>query len=171
MKKAPFTAVSLRNLMTVIVIVAFVATGAGFYYALTQFETYATQVHQVVVTAGQYNNVGATPAANGQQATLSPILNNFLATPATYLSQATQSINAYAQKSGVPVANVTAANGAVVSAVTVTFSGPVDYAHFLTFLTYIEHNLPKMYVTALALQHVDGASTVNVTSLTIGVAT
>lgn len=168
-KKSTFTAVTLRNLMTFAVIVAFLLTGAGFYYAFSQLQTYASQVHQAVLTAYQTStNNSSAPAKrpSGQRTLLTPILSNFFAPTASYQTQATQALTTYAQLSGLKLGTVSARTP---STLTVSFSGPISYTGFLTFLTYVEHSLPKMNVTSLSITR-SGGSTVTVSSLTIEVA-
>lgn len=167
-KQAFLTAVSLRNIFTTIVILAILGTGGVFYYALSRIQTYSTTVHQDVMTAHLSSPVTLAPktAPTGDSA----LVSSFFASPSNYQAQVTKDLSTYASLTGIPLSAVTPiSSGDMVS---VTFKGAVSYSNLVTFLTYVEHNLPKLEIQSLGLaRNPKDPATVTVTSLQIMVVT
>ncbi len=191
-KKSSFSAVSLRGVLIVILVLAIGLAGVGFYYAYGWIKDYATQVNQAVVTA--YDSTAPTTSAStkalqavlAQQGTVSATLAQFYASPSDFQSKAIQDINTYARASGLSIGDVTLGATAKPSGtstpsqpptnnttiLSVKLNAPVSYTSLVKFMTYVQNNLPKMQIQGLTIQsNASGGDTVTIDNIAIKVVT
>ena len=180
MKK--MSAITLRNLLTILLILVFVITGGGFYYAFGRINDYATTVNQAVVSA--HTNTGSSASATTQQltallakeTTVTSTLDKFYASSSSFQAQAIQDITTYAHDSNLAIGNVTldsSTGAAGHPLMTVPLKTPVSYTSLLKFMSYIQNSLPKMQIQGVTLSHINNGSadSVTVTSITVEVVT
>lgn len=193
MKKNKLSAITLRTILSVSVIVLVGLAAVGFYFGQNWLRTFAVSVSQTVANS---------KASGNDIQTLKTLQQNLLArqdiiTKATsiiasgqdYQTQTIHDLDKYAVYADVTISNYSFAQtvtpstpttnptqataGAGSKAVTVTIISPVSYTKLLKFMTAIEGNLPKMQISSINLGRVEGGdgSSVRTDQLTIEVYT
>ncbi len=186
MKKMRFNSVTLRTIMTILIISISIGTIILFYFVQQSFEK----------TISQYQS-SSTNAMNDQQiqsiriaiTKLKPTANKAATVAISiqdYQNQAIKDLNKYALLSGVvieggfsfdrPIVADTSSQfivGNLLSKpVVITLANPVNLSSFIYFLKLIENNIPLMQVTGINISRAFGSTTDIITDpLTIEVLT
>lgn len=169
---------ALRSTL-VVVLILIIAGGAGlFYLGLNEIRTFATEVNLTVADADasgtQVQSLQKLKAQLAQSDTLIAKANQMFATPASYQDQAITDVQNYARAAGLSVAktSIEEATPGTNPAVIVSFKTPVTYSKLIKFLNGIEGNMPKMQVSSIGLNHVNGggADSVKVDDIKITIA-
>lgn len=184
MKKSRLTAVGLRSLLIVLILLLIGLATVGFYFAQTALVAYSKVVTQTV--ADSTNSGKDVQSLKKLQADISGLqdvivkTSKITASASDYQSQVITDINTYAKSAGIGVSNYTftqtptasVAGAPQSSTVTLALTSPMPYKSLLTFLRLIETNLPKMQVSSVNLTRVEGdSSTVRTESIAIDVYT
>ncbi len=186
-------AASIRNALSVLMVIIVIGAAAGFYFGLQIIKDYALDVSHTVSDAnasGQnIQKLSVLKTQLAERKTLVTKANQLFATQDTYQLQSLKDIQKYAGEAGItitntdfstaaastpPVATGTATAPATAGhSLVVTLQSPVSYAKFIQFLDSIEGNLPKMQITGVGISRPENASGDLVTSdkITITVAT
>jgi len=188
MKKAKtMTAVSLRTILVIALLITIAASCLGFYQAQGQLREFAVTVGQIIG-----NSKSGTTSPDGlialQQQLAARQTSIDKAASVTvagtgYQSQAIKDLTKYATDTGITITNYTASDVATTATatteifgikskyLTITLQNPVKMNSLVKFLSLVETNLPKMQLTGISLSQADGNSMVSVDPLTIGVYT
>lgn len=156
------TATSLRNLMIAIVVLMFLGSIGGFYYAQSWLDQYATEISQT-----NSNSLGEGTDNNGQlQKEITRLgvvvtkAGEFTVSPVDYNSKISGDINKYASETGVTVKSVESANKPSTPIgmlqpkyLQITIENPVPYNNLLKFIKALETNVPKINLTGIAISH------------------
>lgn len=192
--KKEFTARQLRKLLTAAVIILFIVGVGGFYLAYQALLTNGKEVSNEVANAKASNDLSTSLAALkvalASQQEIADVANNLYATADNWQSSANRDIKAYAALSDITISSISFNNATADPAteqsdpaatpvtsgptrsVVVEIESPVSYSGLLTFMTYIQHNTPKMQILSVELSRgVSRGDTIGVTALTIGVYT
>jgi len=192
--KKEFTARQLRKLLTAAVIILFIVGVGGFYLAYQALLTNGKEVSNEVANAKASNDLSTSLAALkvalASQQEIADVANNLYATADNWQSSANRDIKAYAALSDITISSIsfnnatadpateqsdpaaTPATSGPTRSVVVEIESPVSYSGLLTFMTYIQHNTPKMQILSVELSRgVSRGDTIGVTALTIGVYT
>ncbi len=193
MKKPKMTALKLRAILSVTVIVLFGISAVGFYFGQNWLRTMATSVGQTIADS---------KASGGDEASLKKIQADLLArqgivnkadsimsSSQNYQTKVIEDLAKYAADANITISNYSFAAAAATAvptsgaaqiapaagstSVTVTLTSPVTYTKLLKFMTAIESNLPKMQISSINLARVaTGASdSVKTEQLTVEVYT
>ena len=179
MKKPKLTALKLRVMLSVTVIVLIGLTATGFYFGQNWLRTLAVSVSQTVADS---------KASGGDVQSLKKLQTNLLArqgivdkansiisSSQNYQNQVIQDLDKYAAEANITISNYNFTSPTAVAptpsstaqtapaagptSVTVTLTSPITYVKLLKFMTAIESNLPKMQVSSINLGRVaSGAS-------------
>ena len=192
--KKEFTARQLRKLLTAAVVILFIVGVGGFYLAYQALLTNGKEVSNEVANAKASNDLSTSLAALkvalASQQEIADVANNLYATADNWQSSANRDIKAYAALSDITISSISFNNATADPAteqsdpaatpvtsgptrsVVVEIESPVSYSGLLTFMTYIQHNTPKMQILSVELSRgVSRGDTIGVTALTIGVYT
>lgn len=194
MKKTPMSAVTLRTVLSVLIVLTIILSGVGFYFGQTWLNNLAVSVsHQIADSRASGNNVEALKklqqdvAARQESATRARSISS---SAQNYQTQTIYDLDKYAASAGISISNYsfvqTSASAAPVAtatitptvaapstAVTITVTSPVSYVRLLKFMSAIESNLPKMQVSSVNLGRptADSGDLVTTDQLTIEVYT
>lgn len=195
MKKSKMNAVTLRTILSVLIVLVIGLSAVGFYFGQRWLDELAVSVsHKIADSKASGNNVETLKklqidvAARQESATRARSISS---SAQNYQTQTIYDLDKYAAAAGISISNysfvqagTSAAAVAAVptaaaaptspsTAVTITITSPVSYVKLLTFMTAIESNLPKMQVSSVNLSRATGDSTDLVTTdqLTIEVYT
>jgi predicted PurR-regulated permease PerM len=185
-KSKKLTAVSLRAILSTLIVLLIIVAGVGFYFAQSMLNKLAITVSDTV--AQSKNSDSSIQSLNNLQQNLTTQqdivakTNTIFSSAATFQTQAVKDLIAYAATSGVTISNytfpaastsTTATTASVpTTQVTITLTSPVNYKNLLSFMTAIEGNLPKMQIIGLNLGRVPADTTsVRIDQLTVAVYT
>jgi hypothetical protein len=173
MKKATYSASSLKILLiTLLIIFAAVAIG-GFYYAQDWFNKYETSINEMSSSSAtemsptQLNNLRIE--LTKYQSYINKT-NSISAPQSDYHSAIQQDLNTYASATGIKITDFGPSNvhapstlsalpvGIQPAYVSVTIQNPVQYSGLVQFISAIETNLPKMRLTGINLKKADNPS-------------
>jgi len=170
---------TLRAVLCVTLVII-IAGGLGlFYLGLNEVRKFAVEVnHSVTDAEASRVQVQALQGLKGQLAqseTLIAKANQMFATPDNYQNQAIADTRNYAAASGIAIAKISFDESIAGSNPTLSVSlrAPVPYDKLIQFLDGIEGNIPKMQVSKVGLNHVNGgnANSVAVDDIKITIAT
>jgi hypothetical protein len=178
-KRQSFNPQALRGVLLVILIFI-ISGGAGlFYIGLNQVRDFAVEVNHTIVDAqASDTQVQRLQKLKGQLAQSESLIakaNQMFATPATYQAQAITDTRNYANAAGLTITktNFDAQTPGTDPVMTVSLKTPVSYAKLIQFLDGIEGNVPKMQVSSIGINHLNGggADSVTVDDIKITIAT
>jgi hypothetical protein len=179
MAKQAFRPQTLRGILVVLLILI-IAGGTGlFYLGLNEIRTFATEVNHTIADAeasnGQVQALQTLKSQLTQSEALIGKANQMFATPGNYQNQAVTDIRNYAAAAGIAIAKTSFDPQVPGTSPTMTVSlrSPVSYSRLIQFLDSIEGNIPKMQVTNIGINHVNGgnADAVAVDDIKIMIAT
>jgi len=159
-----FTATSLRNILSFVLLFTSIATAAAFYLGTNVLQDFAVEVQHVNIDADasltQVENLKALDAQLAKSDSVIQKAEAVFSTQGAYQSQAIKDVQRYASLAKLSVASTTFTNDnqGTGRSFVVNFNEPVDYAKFISFLKGIESNIPKIVITELSIT---GASTDN----------
>lgn len=187
MKKSKLTAVVLRRVLGISIVLLIILAGVGFYFTQGWLHTYAITVsHTVADSKASDTTLQTLSKLQKELETQQDIIRktNAIATSSTaYQTQAVKDLIAYAQLTGVTISDYTFPNGAAPTTsstagtvpstqVTIKLGSPVSYTSLINFMSAIEGNLPKMQITSVNLGRIAGDPTsVKIDQLTVAVYT
>lgn len=183
MKKSSMSPTVLRGLLGTAVVIAIGLAGVGFYFAHGYLAEYAVSVSNKVAessTSGTdlqaLSRLQQEIAAQQEVATKAA---GIFTSRQTFQTQAVKDLGAYAAATGITISNYTfgtpttggaGATSTLENTVTITLASPVSYTNLLKFMKAIEGNLPKMQISNVTLNRIEGDSqSVQIDQLTIGV--
>jgi hypothetical protein len=172
MKTPKLTAMTVRSLLSVLLVAVVVAIVAGFYFGLGEIKKFADEVSVVTSQAAALNSQSGTiPEATAQDPSLAKAGLLFVSEP-QWQAQARQDIEKYAADSGLTAASIGFETDTPPLPnqrnIVVSLSSPMNYQGLLRFLNAVETNLPKMQVTKLNISR-ESAGEVAVEAIVIGV--
>ncbi|MDB5162628.1 MAG: hypothetical protein JWN28_235 [Candidatus Saccharibacteria bacterium] len=179
MAKQPFKPQALRAVL-VVVLILIISGGAGlFYLGLIKIQTYAVEVNHTIADAEasgtQIQRLQALKGQLSQSEALISKANQMFANQENYQAQAITDIRNYANAAGLTITktNFDVQEVGANPSMTVSLKSPVSYGKLIQFLDGIEGNIPKMQVTGIGINHVNGgnADTVIVDDIKITIAT
>jgi hypothetical protein len=170
---------TLRSVLVVVLIIV-IAGGAGlFYLGLNEIRIFATEVNHTIADAeasgGQVQRLQSLKGQLAQSEALIAKANQMFATPENYQGQAITDISNYAAANGLTIAKTSfeAQEPGANPTMTVSLKAPVSYTGLIKFLDAIEGNIPKMQVSNIGVNHINGgnADSVAVDDIKITIAT
>lgn len=191
MKKPQMTAIKLRAILSVAVVIIIALSIVGFYFGQNWLRTLAVSVsHTVADSQASGNDVQSLKKLQENLLTRQDIINkanSIIASSESYQNQTIMDLDKYASDAGIaisnynfaqpttPAATTTTGQPAVsgLTSVTVTVASPLSYTKLMKFMTSIENNLPKMQISSINLGRVpdSDSDTVRTDQLTIEVYT
>lgn len=168
MAKRQLTAVGLKRIFIVSMIIMIILLVFGFSWLSSMLESRHTEADHAKIDADiARNNIEQLQYLDGYMADNQEIVEraqSIVSESSQYQHQVIYDINAYASRSGVEVlgynfedvesqgeAVSSDVRGTQITNVTVTIANPVAYQDFLRFLTSIEQNLTRMQVTGVSM--------------------
>jgi hypothetical protein len=184
MSKSTMKATTLRTTLSVIIFLLVGLSAAGFYFGQAWLMSTAASVSRDVADSkAGGSSIAALKKVQAQldlQQGISAKASSVLTTSQTYQNQAIADLNIYAANAGIVISNYTFAAapvagvaatataapaastagvaGASPTTITVALSSPMSYTKLLKFMSAIEGNLPKMQVSSVNLNRIDGSS-------------
>jgi hypothetical protein len=155
MKKLKVSAIALRAILSITIVIIIALAAFGFYYAQTLLSDLAISVNRTVAdSTSSANNVQTLRKLQDELQTRQDIIvraGSLFTLKQTYQVQTVKDLTAYATATGISISNFTfpipAANSDTSeTTVTLTLTNPVSYVGLLKFMSAIESNLPKMQI-------------------------
>jgi len=164
---------ALQKLLTTIIVIALLASGAGFYYVQSSLSETATQVGKSI-SESESSGVLNNESLKAQVAEASDASKKALALKIEsddYQNQITSDVKAYAASNNITISNYSFAANSTgaessetktptqnnsssnASAMTMTLSNPVNFNDLMKFLKSLETNIPKIQITNLKITH------------------
>lgn len=181
MKKSTFSAVSLRKLLIVVIVLLIGAVGAGFYFGMQTIRQYAVDVSHTVADSqaseGVVDDFKKLQQTLAERESLIDKANKLFSTEASYQSQALTDVKKYASDNGLTVSNTNfdvAQDPALGTGRTfeVSLQSPVPYMNLLRFLDAVEGNLPKMQIDSITIgRQAANSNQVTVEGVTVRIST
>lgn len=167
---------SLRNLLSFILALLILGGGALFYFGLQMIKDYSVEVTESLRLAdandARIQSLQALRTQSQQGQSISTTLDQFFADESNFPSKVRSDISNYAKQTGITGISIAFKNTDTEPAVaTVTIPNNVTYLQFVQFLTLVEGNLPKLHVTSLDIEPIEGSDgeSVKIHELKIGV--
>jgi hypothetical protein len=164
----------------IILLVLVLSCGAGvFYLGLQKVDGIALEVNHSIADAEasklRIDKLQVLKNQLSQSDALIAKANQVFASPDNYQSQAITDVQKYAQASGVSITKTefSAPVAGTNPTMTVSIASPVSYDDLIQFLNSVESNIPKMQVTNIGINHINGnnAGLVTVNDIKIMIAT
>jgi Tfp pilus assembly protein PilO len=179
MAKQTFKPQALRTVLFVTFVIVIVGGLGLFYLGLSEVRKFAVEVNHSIADAAASNvQVQALQGLKSQLAQSEALIakaNQMFATPASYQNQAIADTRNYAIASGLTIEKISFDDVIAGSSPTMTvgLKAPVSYSKLIRFLDGIEGNVPKMQVSNIGINHVNGggADSVAVDDIKITIAT
>jgi len=185
MKKTGMKATSIRQLLTLVLVLVIAAGVGGFYYGLQQVKAFAVDVSHTSEDANasgkNIEELQQLKQALAEREALVAKAEKVFATEENYQSQALTDVQRYASKYGLTLTNtdfeVDAPEGSLTTGsghvFAITIQSPVAYDKLLQFLDAVEGNAPKMQIASLKLGRTTagGANTVQVEDIKLTIST
>ena len=170
-----FTPQKMRALLSVMLVLVTLGSGALFYYALGETRKYGTEVnHRLLDADASYEQLSSLQALKTQlteSETLVGKANQLFATPDNYQAEALAAVRNYATVAGLSITNTRFADAEDGSkTIVISFNeGSVTYDKLIYFLRNVEENVPKLQVTSLPVSHITGgdSNSIKVGDITI----
>lgn len=169
MAMPPFNPQGLRGALVIILILV-IAWGAGiFYLGLNAIRDYAIEVnHSITDAEASDKQVQSLQVLKGQLAQSESLIakaNQMFSTPDNYQNQSVTDIRNYANAAGLTITktNFDTYEPGTNPTVTIGLKSPLSYKKLIQFLDGIEGNIPKMQVTSIGINHINGGGNDSVT--------
>ncbi len=160
-QKKQFTPQTLRAILTTIFVLVLIGGGAAFYFGIESLKEYAVKVQERLVDAEaserQISELQLLKGQLSQSDSLVEKTNQIFATPDSYQGQVLGDLERYASAAGLSLngTNFSTNQESAEHAITINFSGDIQYRKLIAFLNNVEGNLPKLQVTSLTLSRAD----------------
>lgn len=173
-------ATSMRNALSVLMVLMILGATGGFFYGLEQVRTFAVEVSHTTADAkasGEaVEKLQELKQSLADSSSLVKKADQLFIAPANYQSQALKDLQRYASRSGVTIDKTDFANNTSTSTgrtFSLTLQSPVKYNNFIHFLDALEGNLPKMQISSITLSRASSqnADEINVDDIKITIAT
>lgn len=165
-------ATSLRNFLTVVLILAIAGAAAGFYFGLQQIQAFATETNERLVDAeasgDQIDQLRELQASLQASDSLVQKAQNVFVTQEAFQSQAIRDLQRYASEAGIDIdgtefpeaienpEQAPSANAGRI--IEVRLASPVSYERLIRFIQLVEGNIPKMQIDTLEITRPDSPS-------------
>lgn len=157
-----FTPQKMRTLLAVVLVFVVAGSAGLFYLGLQETKRYGIEVnHRLLDADASYEQLSSLQALKNQlteSETLVTKANLLFATPDNYQAEALDAVRNYATVAGLSITNTRFADAADGSkTVVLSFNeSSVTYDKLIYFLQNVEENVPKLQVTSLPVESIEG---------------